>query len=174
MSLLSSCTAAFQLSVSRAGELHREAASDAALASFLSLCHRSRWHLSTNVLGRTQKKAFCSKRQRETWRAKVIAWGVEHPWRFIRFEMCFSASVRVCARARAPDSRTKAERQSEVRIKGREIVGGCECVRTLTRQGHSERRMWLEVACLSICLFVWAVYSTEPRRQAVELIMWSC
>lgn len=71
-------------------------------------------------------------------RAKVTERGVEHPWRFIRFKMCVSARGRVCARARAPDSRTEAERQSEVRIKGSAIVGGCECARMLTRQGHPE------------------------------------
>lgn len=58
----------------------------------------------------------------------------------------------VCVCVSAQDSRTKAERQSEVRIKGSEIVGGRECVRILTHQGHPEPKCdWKSPVCLG-CL----------------------
>lgn len=51
-----------------------------------------------------------------------------------------------------PDSRTKAERQSEVRIRGSEIVGGRENVGILTHQGHPEQKCdWKSPVCLG-CL----------------------
>lgn len=52
----------------------------------------------------------------------------------------------------AQDSRTKAERQSEVRIRGSEIVGGREGenVCFLTHQGHPEFD-WKSPVCLG-CL----------------------